>query len=82
MCHLDGKRHLQFNAMYVCTMKVAKKDRHGLTTQPQNTGITDFSGFLGSQNSVGSMERRGGDGDRALVGGGEHNTDSSTEEAD
>ncbi len=30
----SGKRHLQFNAMCVCTLKVAKKDRHGLTTQP------------------------------------------------
>jgi len=77
----SGKRHLQFNAMCVCTLKVAKKDRHGLTTQPQNTGITDFFGFLGSQNSVGSMKRRGGDGDRALESV-EESTVSSTEEAD
>ncbi len=41
------KKHIQFNTMYVCTMKVAK-NRHSLTAQPEDAGIVDF-GFLGSQ---------------------------------
>jgi len=36
-----GKAHMQFNCMYVCTLKVAN-DRHGLTAQPENAGIADF----------------------------------------
>ena len=30
-----GKTHMQFNCMYVCTLKVAS-DRHGLMAQPKN----------------------------------------------
>ena len=36
-----GTRHMQFNCMYVVTLKVAT-DRHALTAQPTNTGIADF----------------------------------------
>ena len=39
-----GMKHMQFNCMYVVTLKVAS-DRHGLTAQPTNAGIADF-GFL------------------------------------
>jgi hypothetical protein len=59
----NGKHHLQFNSIYVCTQKVAG-DRHGLTEQLQNTGIAGL-GFLVSQNSVGSMECGGGGGNRS-----------------
>ena len=52
-----GKQHVQFNSMYVCTLKVASK-RHGITAQAQRGGIVD-SGFLGSQNSA-SIDRGGG----------------------
>ncbi len=52
--YYDKKEHIQFNTMYVCTLKVVK-DRHGLQKQPEDAGIADF-GFLGSQNSA-SMER-------------------------
>jgi len=52
-----GKQHVQFNSMYVCTLKVASK-RHGITAQAQRGGIVDF-GFLGSQNSA-SIDRGGG----------------------
>jgi len=45
-----GKQHVQFNSMYVCTLKVAG-ERHGITVQAQRGGIIDF-GFLGSQNRV------------------------------
>ena len=55
-----GKQHVQFNSMYVCTLKVASK-RHGITAQAQRGGIVDF-GFLGSQNSA-SIDRGGGGGD-------------------
>jgi hypothetical protein len=53
-----GKQHVQFNSMYVCTLKVAG-ERHGITAQAQRGGIVDF----GSQNSA-SIDRggRGGDG--------------------
>jgi len=56
-----GKQHVQFNSMYVCTLKVAG-ERHGITVQAQRGGIIDF-GFLGSQNSA-SIDRGGGGGDR------------------
>ncbi len=39
-----GKDHVQFNSMYVCTLKVAG-DRHGITAQPKRGDIVDF-GFL------------------------------------
>ena len=55
-----GKHHIQFNSMYVCTLKVAG-ERHGITAQAQRGGIIDF-GFLGSQNSA-SIDRGGGGGD-------------------
>ncbi len=61
---LRQKEHIQFNVMYVCTLKGAK-DRHGLQKQPEDAGIADF-GFLGSQNSK-SMERGGRAGERVEV---------------
>ena len=70
-----GKAHMQFNCMYVCTLKVAN-DRHGLTAQPKNAGFADF-GFLessaeadrgGGGNSDGGGAGRGGGGG----GGGMH----------
>ena len=63
----QGKTHMQFNSMYVCTLKVAI-DRHGLTAQPKNAGIADF-GFLGSQESSAEANRGGGGGG----GGGDTN---------
>ena len=56
-----GKQHVQFNSMYVCTLKVAN-EQHGITAQAQRGEIIDF-GFLGSQNSA-SIDRGGGGGDR------------------
>jgi len=58
--YYKGKEHIQFNSMYVCTLKVAG-ERHGITAQVQRGGIVDF-GFLGSQNSA-SIDRGGGGGD-------------------
>jgi hypothetical protein len=52
-----GKQHVQFNSMYVCTLKVAG-ERHGITARAQRGEIVDF-GFLGSQNSA-SIDRGGG----------------------
>ena len=54
-----GKHRIQFNSMYVCTLKVAS-ERHGIMAQAQRGGIVDF-GFLGSQNSA-SIDRGGGGG--------------------
>jgi hypothetical protein len=54
-----GKQHVQFNSMYVCTLKVAS-ERHGITAQAQRGEIIDF-GFLGSQNSA-PIDRGGGGG--------------------
>ena len=73
--YYDKKEHIQFNTMYVCTLKVVK-DRHGLQKQPEDAGIADF-GFLGSQNST-SMERGGRAGERVEVEDG--SSDSSSEE--
>ncbi len=44
--YYDKREHIQFNSMYVCTLKVAN-DRHGLTAQPEDAEIADL-GFLGS----------------------------------
>ncbi len=73
--YYDKKEHIQFNTMYVGTLKVVK-DRHGLQKQPENARIADF-GFLGSQNSA-SMERGGKAGKRVEVEDG--SSDSSSEE--
>ena len=54
-----GKDHVQFNSMYVCTLKVAG-DRHGITAQPKRGDIVDF-GFLGSQESASSNHGGGVD---------------------
>ena len=59
-----GKEHMQFNCMYVCTLRVAN-DRHGLTAQPKNAGIADF-GFLDSAEA----DRGGGGDSRGDSGGG------------
>ena len=38
-----GKAHMQFNCMYVCTLKVANdRHSHSLTAQPKNAGFADF----------------------------------------
>ena len=50
-----GKMHMQFNCMYVCTVRVAT-DRHGLTAQPKNAGFADI-GFL---ESSAEADRGGG----------------------
>ena len=60
----QGKVHMQFNCMYVCTLKVAN-DRHGLTAQPENAGIADF-GFLDSAEA----DRGGGGNGGGSSGGG------------
>jgi hypothetical protein len=60
MVFYKGKQHVQFNSMYVCTLKVAG-ERHGITAQAQRGEIVDF-GFLGSQNSA-SIDHGGGGGD-------------------
>ena len=77
-----GKQHVQFNSMYVCTLKVAG-ERHGITAQAQRGGIVDF-GFLRSQNSA-SIDRGGGGGDGGNAapeqqGRVEESEDSSEEE--
>ena len=77
----QGKMHMQFNCMYVCTLKVAN-DRHGLTAQPENAGIADF-GFLdsaeadcgGGGNGRGSSGGGGGQSD----GGAPYASDSDSE---
>jgi hypothetical protein len=69
--YYDKKEHIQFNTMYVCTLKVAK-DRHGLQKQPEDMGIADF-GFLGSQDSA-SMECGGRAGERVEVEDGSSNS--------
>jgi len=56
-----GKDHMQFNSMYVCTLKVAG-DRHGITAQPKRGDTVDF-GFLGSQESASSNRGSGVDGE-------------------
>jgi len=79
--YYKGKEHIQFNSMYVCTLKVAG-ERHGITAQAQRGGIVDF-GFLGSQNSA-SINRGGGGGDGGNApeqqGMVEESDDSSSEE--
>lgn len=60
----QGKTYMQFNCMYVCTLRVAN-DRHGLTAQPKNAGIADF-GFLDSAEA----DRGGGGGGGGETGGG------------
>ncbi|KAL3779656.1 hypothetical protein ACHAW5_003655 [Stephanodiscus triporus] len=67
-----GKAHMQFNCMYVCTLKVAT-DRHVLTSQPKNAGFADF-GFLESSAEAdrgggGHGENSDGGGAAAAVGG-------------
>jgi hypothetical protein len=62
-----GMKHMQFNCMYVVTLKVAS-DRHALTVQPKNGGIADF-GFLESQSST-EVNRGGGSGGGGGGGGG------------
>jgi hypothetical protein len=76
--HYKGKEHIQFNSMYVCTLKVAG-EQHGITAQAQRGGIVDF-GF--SQNSA-SIDRGGGGGDGGNTeqqGGMVEESDDSSEE--
>ena len=72
-----GKEQIQFNLMYVCTLKVAG-EQHGITVQAQRGGVVDF-GFLGSQNSA-SIDRGGGGGDGEQQRRVEESEDSSEEE--
>ena len=77
-----GKQHVQFNSMYVCTLKVAG-ERHGITAQAQRGGIVDF-GFRGSQNSA-SIDHGGGGGNGGNTeqqGGVVEESDDSSEEDD
>ena len=60
-----GKAHMQFNCMYVCTVRVAT-DRHGLTAQPKNAGFADF-GFL--ESSAEADRGGGGHGENSDGGG-------------
>ena len=60
----NGKKHIQFDLVYVCTLKVVG-DQHGITAQAQRGGVVDF-GFQGSQNSA-SINHGGGD--AAATGG-------------
>jgi hypothetical protein len=55
--HYDSQDHIQFNSMYVTTLKVAK-DRHTLTLGPKFTGIAKFG-------DVRSIKRNGGGGSRS-----------------
>ena len=73
-----GKDHVQFNSMYVCTLKVAG-DRHGITAQPKRGDIVDF-GFLGSQESASS--NRGGGVDGEARGERVEESDESSESED
>ena len=76
-----GMKHMQFNCMYVVTLKVAS-DRHALTVQPKNGGIADF-GFLESQSSTevnrGCGSCGGGGKGRGGGGGGQVVKESSEE---
>jgi hypothetical protein len=50
--HYDGQDHIQFNSMYVTTLKVTK-DCHTLTLGLKFVGIAKFG-------DVGSLKRNGG----------------------
>jgi hypothetical protein len=56
--HYEGQDHIQFNSMYVMTLKVAK-DCHTLTLGPKFAGIAIF-GDVGSLKHDGSGRGRGG----------------------
>jgi hypothetical protein len=58
-----GRKHRQFNSMYVTTLKVAK-DCHTLPSGPKFAGIANFKD-VGSSKS-----RRGGGGGGSRGGGG------------
>jgi hypothetical protein len=60
--HYEGRDHIQFNSMYVTTLKVAK-DCHTLTLGPKFAGIAKFG-------DVGSLKCNGGDGGRGGGKGG------------
>ena len=81
-----GKQHVQFNSMYVCTLKVAG-ERDGIMVQAQRGGIVDF-GFLRSQTSA-SIDRGGGGGNggnapeqQGMVEESDDSSSSSSEEED
>jgi hypothetical protein len=61
-----GKHRVQFNSMYVCTLKVAG-NQHSISAQTQRGDIVDF-GFLGSQESA-SIDCGGGGGGGKDVAG-------------
>jgi hypothetical protein len=56
--HYDGQDHIQFNSMYVTTLKVAK-DCHTLSSGPKFAGIAKF-GDVGSLKHDGSGGGGGG----------------------
>ncbi len=56
--HYKGRDHIQFNSMYVTTLKVSK-DRHTLTSGPKFAGIPKF-GDVGSLKCDGGGGGRGG----------------------
>jgi hypothetical protein len=57
VAHYDGQDHIQFNSMYVTTLKVAK-DCHTLTLGPKFVGIANF-GDVGSFKCNGGGRGRG-----------------------
>ena len=72
---LAGKKmHMQFNCMYVCTLKVAN-DHHGLTAQPTNAGFVDF-GFLDRAEVDRGGGGEGGGGGGRSGGGAPYPSDS------
>jgi hypothetical protein len=57
-----GRKHRQFNSMYITTLKVAK-DCHTLASGPKFVGIANFG-------DVGSSKSRSGGGGSSSGGGG------------
>jgi hypothetical protein len=57
--HYKGRDHIQFNSMYVTTLKVAK-DCHTLTSGPKFAGITEFGNVRSLKCNGGGGGRGGG----------------------
>jgi hypothetical protein len=56
--YYDKKEQIQYNTMYVCSLKVAK-DRHGLQKQPEYAGIADLGRLLREpKQSIGGAWRQ------------------------
>ena len=61
--HYEGRDHIQFNSMYVTTLKVAK-DCHILSSGPKFAGIAKFGDVGSLKCNGGGGGRGGGKGDR------------------